>query len=145
MAGEKRRFRSLKGLVLAGVALVAIVPTHSLAAQPSAKAVMAIDIKAQSLGNALTEVARQTGAEIIFRPEVVRGKRAPALRGPFSAQNAVDRLLAGSGLVVRTTPQGALIVGKTGDPRLKEFAAAEVGAQSASLPIRTRLAFPRSS
>lgn len=84
--------------------------------QPSpapAAAPMDISIPAQPLGEALNAWARQTGTQIAVQQSLVAGKMAPAVSGRLSARQALDRLLAGSGLmasaegssvVVRQTP-----------------------------------------
>lgn len=71
---------------------------------------VALDIPAQDLGRALRTVARATGHEITFQSAAVRGKRAPALRGSYTAQGAVGALLAGSSLTVSVGRSGLLIV-----------------------------------
>ncbi|AVQ84858.1 MULTISPECIES: TonB-dependent siderophore receptor [unclassified Variovorax] len=70
-------------------------------AQPAtqASAVFNIDVPAQSLASALNELSRQTGMQVFAAGDVVAGVRAPALSGRFTLQQALDRLLAGSGLV----------------------------------------------
>ncbi|SFE57381.1 iron complex outermembrane recepter protein [Paracidovorax wautersii] len=70
-------------------------------AQPAtqASAVFNIDVPAQSLASALNELSRQTGMQVFAAGDVVAGVRAPALSGHFTLQQALDRLLAGSGLV----------------------------------------------
>lgn len=67
------------------------------------------DLPAQDLGSALRAVGRLSGTEIIFQPETVEGKTAPALSGTLNAEEAVERLLRGSGLVARFR-QGAIII-----------------------------------
>lgn len=67
------------------------------------------DLPAQDLGSALITVGRLSGTEIIFEPETVEGKVAPALSGTMSADEAVEHLLRGSGLVAQVT-RGAIII-----------------------------------
>lgn len=74
-----------------------------------------LDIPAQNLGDALRAVARATRQEVAFESSAVRGKRAPALKGAYTAQSAVQALLAGSGLVVEVGRSGLLIV-RAGQP-----------------------------
>jgi len=70
----------------------------------------AVHIPAQSLSQSLNDVARQTGANILFAPESVSGLKASAVDGQMSAEQAVERLLAGSKLEVVADPNGGLIV-----------------------------------
>ncbi|PZU44055.1 MAG: hypothetical protein DI568_16380 [Sphingomonas sp.] len=82
------------------------------------------DIQGQSLATALREYGRLSGVQIIFSEDLVRGLRAPALRGVYSATDALDRLLAGSGLVARRTSTGAVMIVREGSGPQGEGAAA---------------------
>jgi iron complex outermembrane recepter protein len=64
----------------------------------------AIDLPAAPLERSLNELARLTGVQVLFASSLTQGRNAPALRGSFSAQEALDRLLQGTGLAAR--PQG---------------------------------------
>ncbi|MFT4045628.1 MAG: TonB-dependent receptor plug domain-containing protein [Solimonas sp.] len=68
----------------------------------------AVDIPAEPLDRALADLARQSGAQIVFASDVAAGKRAATLKGQFPVHEALDRLLAGSGLVAQA--QGDLYV-----------------------------------
>lgn len=108
--------------VLAPLTLAALVaaslsgPTQALAqAQPSAaSALMSITIAAQPLGQALNELARQAGLQLLFPPALVAGKTAPAVSGTLTPGQAVDRLLAGSGLIA--TREGNAVVIRAAPP-----------------------------
>ena len=82
------------------------------------------DIQGQSLATALREYGRLSGVQIIFSEDLVRGLRAPALRGVYSATDALERLLAGSGLVARRTSTGAVMIVREGSGPQGEGAAA---------------------
>ncbi len=69
-----------------------------------------VEIPAQSLSGALTEFGRETGTEIEFSPDTVRGKSSAAIDGDFERLAAIDRLLEDTGLVYRIAPQGAIVV-----------------------------------
>ncbi|WP_382323323.1 TonB-dependent receptor domain-containing protein [Hydrogenophaga sp. UC242_53] len=70
-------------------------------AQTAETQVHQISIAAQALGPALNELARQSGLQLLFPPELVAGKTALAVSGRFTTRQALDQLLAGSGLVAR--------------------------------------------
>ena len=55
------------------------------------------NIEAQPLSSALTEFARQSGVRVLYPYEELARVRAPAVQGRFSADEALTRLLAGSG------------------------------------------------
>ncbi|MFZ4873790.1 TonB-dependent siderophore receptor [Janthinobacterium sp. Mn2066] len=85
----------------APIALAAMLAlgTISLAqAQSPSFAAVKLSIAAQPLGQALNELARQAGVQLLFSPELVAGKTAPAVNGSLSLHDGLDRLLAGSGL-----------------------------------------------
>lgn len=69
-----------------------------------------LDIPAQDLGSALRTFARTTRQQVSFDSGLVRGKRSPAVRGSYSAQGGLERLLAGSGLRFRQGRSGLLII-----------------------------------
>ena len=58
-----------------------------------------ISIPAQPLGEALNAWARQTRTQIAVQQTLVVGKTAPAVSGNLTPMQALERLLAGSGLV----------------------------------------------
>ncbi|MFT3802574.1 MAG: TonB-dependent receptor [Burkholderiaceae bacterium] len=78
---------------LAGIA----VPVRAQA--PAAA--MPIAVPAQPLGAALNELARQARLQLMVHPDLVAGKQAPAVSGTLTPRQALDRMLAGSGLEAR--------------------------------------------
>jgi iron complex outermembrane receptor protein len=88
-------------------------PAHAqggAAAAPGHAATPSVDVNipAQPLGPALNELARQANLQMTFPAEWVAGKQAPAVAGKMTAQQALDRMLAGSGLIAST--EGASVV-----------------------------------
>lgn len=67
-------------------------------------------MEAQPLGAALREVSRVTGIGIMFTPDVVAGREAPRLLGDWTAGQAIDKLIAGSGLVAEAKGGNVLII-----------------------------------
>ncbi|MDE4917514.1 TonB-dependent receptor [Cupriavidus sp. Met-2] len=57
-----------------------------------------IHIEAQPLADALLQLGRQTSLQLYFPPELVTGKRAPAVNGTMRPEAALDSLLKGSGI-----------------------------------------------
>lgn len=68
------------------------------------------DIWPQPLSQALNQLAVQSNREILFSPALTTGKRGPQLIGMFTAEQALTRLLAGSGLEVRLEGRSFLVV-----------------------------------
>ena len=82
------------------IALAACLAAASGAALAQARP-LPLDIPAQPLDQALNALGRQSGAQILFVTELARGRQAPALQGTLTVREALDRLVAGSGLVVK--------------------------------------------
>lgn len=85
-------------------------------AQP---AVYPFDLPAEPLARALHDYAQISGRQIVFTEADVAGKTAPALKGRYSAQDALRRLLDQSGLEAQVTPTGGVMVrpkDKSSDP-----------------------------
>jgi outer membrane receptor protein involved in Fe transport len=78
-------------------------------AQASAVAATRFDIPAQALSQALNQLALQSNREILFSPSLTAGRRSPSLRGAFTAEEALARLLSGSGLTVRLEGRSFLV------------------------------------
>ena len=84
-----------------------------------------IRIAAQPLAQALNDWARQTGVQLVVQQSLVAGKTAPAVSGRLAPRQALDQLLAGSGL--SASVEGNAVVIRTLVP----------GASNASLPAVT--------
>ncbi len=79
-----------------------------------AEAPRAFDVPAGDAADTLKLAARQAGLEIIFFADTVRGVRTPALRGEFRPREALDRLVAGTDLlVVDNESDGTLTLRRT--------------------------------
>ena len=101
-----------------------------------AQATYSFNLPAQDLGRSLRTVARRTGANIVFEPSSVRGRQAPALSGSFSAAQAIERLLAGSGLGARQTSGGSWVVAPSpGESRAGGAAADIVSVESPEIVV----------
>ncbi|MCP3732168.1 TonB-dependent receptor [Sphingomonas sp. MG17] len=96
--------------LLTGAAYALILTGTAAAAQSGQR--QTYGIAAQDLGVALKELARQSGKEVVFAAAAVEGKRTAPLRGSFTLEQAVDRMLRGTGLVARYDNGGILIEGR---------------------------------
>ncbi len=68
------------------------------------------DIPAGDLKGALDSYIAQSGDQLIFRPEDVRGKRTAGVHGARSAHDALTIILAGTGLRLYRDASGAEVV-----------------------------------
>lgn len=83
--------------LLGAVAVGLISVSTSVQAQVQAPTLW-VDMPAQPLGAALRRLATTAGRQVVYVPDELRGRTAPALRGRLTADEAIGRLLAGSGL-----------------------------------------------
>ncbi len=111
----------MKTLLIRALAAGAAVAAISVAPSAAyAQAIYTFSLPQQELGRSLRQVARQTGSSIVFEPAVVRGRRAPALQGAHSLDDAIRQLLGGSGLEARRTSGGSWVIApahSVGGPR----------------------------
>lgn len=97
-----------RALLAGGSALAtALILAHSAVAAPQARP---FRIATQALAPALRAFALQSGEDIVFDPKLVRGKTAPAIDGPLLEEDALRRLLDGSGLTFERTAAGAFVI-----------------------------------
>ena len=68
------------------------------------------DIPAGELKSALDAYIKQTGQQIVYKSEDVKGKTSPGAHGTLSDQQALDALLKGTGLQLRRDESGAVVV-----------------------------------
>jgi len=73
------------------------------------------NIAAQTLGAALQEFAAQAGLQLLFSESDVAGMRTGGLQGSFTKDQALERLLAGSGLGFEFPKADAVIIRRPGN------------------------------
>jgi outer membrane receptor protein involved in Fe transport len=96
---RKSRFWSCAGVLLATMTACA---AHA--------APVLVDVQAGALQNALTELARERRVDILFSADLVRGRRAAAVKGQLTTAQAVALLLVGSGIGYRITSDGVFVL-----------------------------------
>lgn len=120
--GSRRRgSRKLSGLAVAvavalGASMVLAAAPHTASAQQAAER-QEYDIAAQPLGNALNQLAIQSGEEIMVPPDFVRGIRSRPLKGRYTFEQAIGGLLEGSGLSWQRNARGLVTVGKAAEAK----------------------------
>src|SRR6266496_482571 len=90
-----------------GAAVLLTINSSQAAAQNSPE--YRFELPSMSLSKALREVAVRTGRDLLAPEDLVRGRQAPPLSGEYSAEQAVQKLLEGSGLAYRSV-EGTLVV-----------------------------------
>lgn len=99
---------------LAAASTIAIVASMSSAYAQEQQRIF--NIPAQPLSSALIEFSRQSDVMVVADPAVVNGRRAPAVQGTFTPSEALDRLLAGSGLSVEQRADGGFTLADASSP-----------------------------
>ncbi|TWB20491.1 TonB-dependent receptor-like protein [Nitrospirillum amazonense] len=111
MAAGRLRWSLIVGTALACLAVGAAQAQAQAPAGPG-QAQAQVQLPAQPLAASLEALSRQTDTNILFAPDLVAGRTAPAVDGRMSVWDAVVRLLAGSGLEVVPDAGGGLVVRK---------------------------------
>src|SRR6202011_5627366 len=119
------RMRSASGL-----AVVCAMGMLGTAVAQSQDRSFHFDIATQSLSQALRNFAHTCGQEVVFTEDVVAGQ-ATSLKGEYTVQAALDRLLQGTNLVAERSASGAIMIRR----RLRETGA----------DVRTPKSFGRSA
>ncbi|MGF7170818.1 outer membrane receptor protein involved in Fe transport [Sphingobium xanthum] len=102
------------GALLLGVAAIEFMAAAPGTAQVSAK--QTYDLEAQDLGSALRAVGRVSGRQIIFQTDELTGATAPRLKGIYTADEAIGRILGESGLTASFSPDAVIIRGRSSKP-----------------------------
>ena len=113
MGASRKRIRSfcLGGTALAGA--FALMATPASAQQERFE----LDLPSQRLDTALRAFARESRQQLMFAEADTKGFNAPALSGAYSADEALQTLLAGTSLEVRRMPSGVFLIGAASDPQ----------------------------
>ena len=98
-----RRRNAARASILAGAVALAL----SFAAQAQD---LTFDIGAGDLKAALEAYAKQTGQQLVYQPDDVKGRSTPGVHGSMSSEQALTALLAGTGLKVNKDPSGAIAI-----------------------------------
>ncbi len=109
-----RRSPARARFLLTRVSLALLCLSAAPAAALAADTPIVVNSARQPLHEALVEVARQMSLELLYDPALVAGKTAPPVAGRLTAQQALDRLLAGSGLIA-TVANGTAVIEREPD------------------------------
>ncbi len=87
----------------------------ALHAQSTADSRKTYDLPADNADKALRRFSEQAGIQVLFPTEITRDVRAGAVKGTLTVREALDQMLAGTGLVaVQDSRTGALTVRREG-------------------------------
>ncbi|MBV6416947.1 MAG: Vitamin B12 transporter BtuB [Steroidobacteraceae bacterium] len=131
---RKNDSRKLTFFVSIALALLGAGPVGAQAQSPA----VIIDIPAMPMASALTELAHETGINVLFSPDSVRGLQSTPVSARLTPADAARRLIAGTQLVVLQDSAGALIVRKPaveGFPGDEAHAASDAADQAGAIPV----------
>lgn len=105
---------ALAGAVSAFVSSMALLPSTAMAEETlAAKQAANINIQAQPIGDALSELAKHLGIQVTLYSEVAEGIQSKQLTGNFSTvREAIDQMLSGTGLTYRYLSDNTVMVYK---------------------------------
>ncbi|WGV20746.1 TonB-dependent receptor [Pseudomonas putida] len=69
-----------------------------------------VDLPAAPLGEAINALAQQSAVQIIFASDLGAGRNAPAVKGRFTAEEALQTLLKDSGLQVQAKDERTFVI-----------------------------------
>ena len=97
--------------LLPWVAAAALLGSGSTAVAQSSEPTYQFELPAQSVGGALRLFGEVTHQQIIFSEATVKGRHSGAVAGNFTAAQALNLLLAGTGLKITRTEAGVFYIG----------------------------------
>ncbi|NUU36218.1 TonB-dependent receptor [Pseudomonas sp. C2B4] len=102
-SGSVKQWLGASALSFSALALLPL--SVAMAADTSAQqgAQFSFSMAAKPLPQALSEFSRVTGISVVYTDEAPYGLNAPAVNGQMSAEQALQRLLSGSGFTFRRT------------------------------------------
>ncbi|MGS1077058.1 TonB-dependent receptor domain-containing protein [Pseudoxanthomonas beigongshangi] len=93
------------------VLLLSLACSAALSAQAQNSKPAQVNIPAGDLVAALDTLARQSGTQFVYRADQLKGLRTQGVQGSLSADQALDRVLSGSGHVARRdAASGAVVI-----------------------------------
>ncbi|MFZ6640144.1 TonB-dependent siderophore receptor [Undibacterium sp. TC4M20W] len=131
LAHSTRRAPITATLTVCAALVASTFMATSAFAQTAATASRSYNIAAQPMGDALNTWARQAGVQMSLQAFQVTGKTAPAVQGTLADREALDLLLAGSGLVA--TQDGNTVVIKADASTTTSTATPSVNMQSVNV------------
>jgi outer membrane receptor protein involved in Fe transport len=116
-----RNWKNSAKVRIGGALLTALTTSLFLSttiAQPAEARIVTynLDIPAQNLNDALQAFALASQHKLLYSSALVDGKRSPALKGQFTAEQAVKSLLSGTHLDYEVTSDGLVLIREEASP-----------------------------
>ena len=133
-----RRIDPQRTFKLAAVTLAmatALVAAPEVAAQAPERQLVSFQVEASSLSDALTQIGQQARIQVLFGPGQVAGKSATAVSGSLSVEQALDRVLAGSGLTYARSGAAAFTIVRAAQGGISTLPTVTVAARQDAMPL----------
>ncbi|RYE71572.1 MAG: hypothetical protein EOO81_05600, partial [Oxalobacteraceae bacterium] len=102
--------------VLLRASLLALSCSLSVAALAQSRSAAQVSIPAGDLATNIELLRKQTGVEVIYNASELRGSPSKGISGSYSGEDALKRLLAGSGFTLKVDASGAYAISKSPRP-----------------------------
>ncbi|SFI51975.1 TonB-dependent receptor [Caulobacter sp. UNC279MFTsu5.1] len=99
--------KSLSLLSTVSISVLAIAAPAIVSAQ---EATLPFALPSAPMKESLLAVAKQSNTKILFESELVAGLQAPKLDGRFTARQAIEKLVSGSGIAVEQVRPGVVVL-----------------------------------
>ncbi|MEM9880636.1 MAG: TonB-dependent receptor, partial [Pseudomonadota bacterium] len=122
-----RTFARLRSTAFASAASAISILAAAPAAvgQTPAPSIQMLNIPAGPLGDSLLAINQAFGVSVLALEEAVAGKTAPQVSGAMTAEDALRRVLAGSGLTARTASDGSFVISEIKSPSVSAMPGAD--------------------
>lgn len=107
-SGSVKQWWGVAALSFSALALLPLSVAKAADTRAPQRAPFSFSMAAKPLPQALSDFSRVTGISVIYTDEAPYGLNAPAINGQMSAEQALQRLLSGSGLTFRRTDDHTL-------------------------------------
>ena len=102
-SGSVKQWLGVVALSFSALALLPLSVAMAADTRAPQRAPFSFSMAAKPLPQALSDFSRVTGISVIYTDEAPYGLNAPAINGQMSAEQALQRLLSGSGFTFRRT------------------------------------------
>jgi len=104
------------GNVRIGLALSVLILCSATAAA-RAQAISAFNLPSQPLAESLKAIGSQTNTNVLVAPELVDGRQAPALKANLTVDEALSRILAGTGINHKFLNEKTIVLASAAPPK----------------------------
>lgn len=115
--------------------LLALALAASIDASAAGSTSASIDLPAQPLAATLENLAKSTNTKLIYADSMVQGLQAQPLKGQYTVQQALEKVLSQNGLQYEQVGEGVIAVKKVPAPKppaVKDDSTFELGAVTVS-------------